>query len=272
MRRQPTIAVALYGLPRCSAVTVPSIEQQILAPLRRCGDVRVYYHLFLQERIDNPRSGESGRLEPSNYDFVRDYQGRLEPPPPLADWADCTIVFERGDRYRDEGASIRNLLMQLHSLEAVTRLVGQHQPDVVVFARPDLLYHDPIQPHVIDHVVRHPRVCALPGWQWFHGCNDRFAICGREAAEAYGNRGTILADYCRRHAQPLESEGFLRFALRRAGISVVALPLRASRVRLGGRIHSERFSGCCLRRPGPLWHLCQARLAHALIRRHRAGR
>ena len=36
--RQLTIAVALYGLPRCSAVTFPSIEQQILAPLRRCGD------------------------------------------------------------------------------------------------------------------------------------------------------------------------------------------------------------------------------------------
>ena len=42
MTRRPTIAVALYGLPRCSAVTFSSIEQQILAPLRRCGNVRVY--------------------------------------------------------------------------------------------------------------------------------------------------------------------------------------------------------------------------------------
>ena len=65
MKRRPTIAVALYGLPRCSAVTVPSIEKQILAPLRRCGNVRVFYHLFLQDRIDNVRSSEAGPLDPS---------------------------------------------------------------------------------------------------------------------------------------------------------------------------------------------------------------
>ena len=175
-----------------------------------------------------------------------------------------------GDRYGDGGASIRNLLLQLHSLAAVTSLASQDQPDMVVFARPDLLYHNPINPDVIHHVLRHPRVCAIPGWQWFHGCNDRFAICGREAAGAYGTRGMILAEYCRQSSKPLSSEGLLRFALLRAGISIVALPLRASRVRLGGKIRPEQFTGCCWRRPGPQLHLWRARLAHALIRRHRS--
>ena len=270
MTRQPTIAVALYGLPRCSAVTFPSIEQQILAPLRRCGDVKVYYHLFLQDRINNRRSGEDGLLDRSNYDFVGGFQGRLEPPPPVADSADYSLAMNGGDRYGDGGASIRNLLLQLHSLAAVTSLASQDQPDLVVFARPDLLYHNPINPDVIHHVLRHPRVCAIPGWQWFHGCNDRFAICGREAAGAYGTRGMILAEYCRQSSKPLSSEGLLRFALLRAGISIVALPLRASRVRLGGKIRPEQFTGCCWRRPGPQLHLWRARLAHALIRRHRS--
>ncbi len=62
MKRRATVAVALFGLPRCSAVTVPSIETQILAPLHCFGDVRVYYHLFRQDRIDNPRSGEAGQV------------------------------------------------------------------------------------------------------------------------------------------------------------------------------------------------------------------
>ena len=153
MKRRPTIAVALYGLPRCSAVTVPSIEKQILAPLRRCGDVRVYYHLFLQERIDNPRSGEAGPLEPSNYEFVRAYDGRLEPPPDVGDSADYRLARQRGDRYGDDGVSVRNLLLQLHSLAAVASLAERDSPDVVVFVRPDLLYHDPTEPHVVRHAL-----------------------------------------------------------------------------------------------------------------------
>jgi len=148
-------------------------------------------------------------------------------------------------------------------------LLGGHLPfHRAADPRHDLLYHDPINPDVIHHRLRHPLVCAIPGWQWFHGCNDRFAICGQDAARVYGTRGRILAEYCRQLSRPLASEGLLRFALLRAGISIVALPLRASRVRLGGKIRPEQFTGCCWRRPGPQLHLWRARLAHALIRRH----
>ena len=267
MKRRPKIAVALYGLPRCSAVTVPSIERQILSPLRRCGDVRVYYHLFLQDRIDNPRSGEAGPLDRSNYEFVRPYEGRLERPPDLVDSADYRLVLQRGDSYGDDGASLKNLFLQLHSLAAVASLASQDDPDVVVFVRPDLLYHDPVEPHVVRHAFRHPRVCAIPGWQWYRGCNDRFAICGREAAEFYANRGAHLIEFCRRRSRPIESEEILLQALRRERLSIVALPLRASRVRLGGLIRHEQFIGRCLRRPRPLFHLWRARAAYALIRR-----
>lgn len=141
------------------------------------------------------------------------------------------------------------------------------RPDVVVFVRADLLYHDPIKPHVIRHAFEHPRVCALPGWQWYRGCNDRFAICGREAAEIYANRRLCLAEFCGSQNRPFESEALLLYALRRRRCAIVALPLRASRVRLGGAIQHEEFTGRCLRRPGPLLCLWRARLAHALIRR-----
>ena len=267
MKRQPTIAVALYGLPRCSAITVPSIESQILAPLRRCGDVRVYYHLFLQDRIDNVRSSEAGPLDPSNYEFAKAYEGRLEQPPDLVDSTDYQVARQCGDRYGDDGISVRNLLLQLHSLAAVASLARQDDPDVVVFARPDLLYHDPIEPHVVRHALRHPRVCALPGWQWYYGCNDRFAICGREAAAVYANRRRLLAEFCGAHNRPLESEELLLEALRRERLSIVAVPLRASRVRLGGAIRHEQFAGRCIGRPGPLFALWRARLTYALIRR-----
>jgi len=299
MSGRPRIAVALFGLPRCSAVTGPSIEQNLLRPLRQCGDVRVFYHLFLQDRIDNPRTAEAGELDRSNYDLVQGFEGRLEPPPPVRGSKQHRLMVQKGDFNHDDGISLANWLLQLHSLAAVWELAQAHDPDVVVFARPDLLYHDPMDRNVVRHALRKPRVCALPNWQWYRGCNDRLAICGRAAAPVYAGRGTLLEEYCRQSAEPIQSEALLRYALVKAGVSVVAIPLQASRVRLGGQVRAElfhksewwphqvliyksRYYGCRLLGltpppvpptgpPPPYWvlqHLWRARLAHALIRRH----
>jgi hypothetical protein len=270
MNRRPKVAVALYGLPRCSAVAAPSIETQIIAPLREWAEVRVYYHLFLQQRIDNPRSGEFGELDPANYDFVRNYEGRLESPPDVTNTPMYNALQQRGDRYGDGGKSIRNLLLQLHSLAEVGALAMSADPDVVVYARSDLQYHDPIEMDVIRYAFHHPKVCALPGWQWWYGCNDRFAICGRAAAPLYAHRGMLLENYCRRTRQPLEAEELLMYALRCGRLSVVALPLRASRVRLGGRLQDETFTGRTLRYRGFLG-LYWARLAYTMIPRTDSG-
>lgn len=268
---RPRIAVAFYGIPRCSTATVPSIEKRLLEPLRACGDVRVFYHLFLQDRIDNPRSGEAGRLDRENYDFVKPYDGVLEPPPDMR----ASVAYRRtialGDAYGDDGTSVANLLLQLHGLAAVGSRALEWSPDVVVYARPDLLYHDPVDPNVVLHAARHTKACAVPGWQWYRGCNDRFAICGRDAAVTYSHRAACLEAFWNASRRPVESEALLLFALKRGGIDIVAIPLRASRIRLGDRIYPEQFRGRCLLRPGPLLRLWRARAAYALIRLGGAG-
>lgn len=256
------ISVVFFGVPRCSAVTVPSIETRILAPLRRCGAVRVTYHLFRQGRIDNPRSGEAGDLNPSNYDFLATYAGALETPPDLRDTDDYRSLSQRGDRWGNDAATLHNSLRQLHALASSWGAVRQDDPDVVVFLRPDLLYHDPIVPDVIRVVAGQPSTAVVPGWQWHHGCNDRFAICGRLAAEAYATRGRLIGDWLRSCREPFESEALLAFAFRQAGIEVAAMPLRASRVRLGGRVVDERFTCRCLTSPAVRLRLWRARLAY----------
>lgn len=265
MQSPPTIAVVFFGLPRCSAVTMPSIESHILGPLRRCGRVQVTYHLFRQDRIDNPRSGEVGLLSPSNYDFVSAFTGTSEPPPDLRHTIAYKAVMRRGDRWGADGVALHNALLQLHSLASAWSRVKDAQPDAVVYLRPDLLYHDPLDPAMVRHVIRHPSACVLPGWQWHHGCNDRFAICGRAAAETYATRGDQIGEWLRCHRGPFESEALLAFALRRGRVRSVAMPLRATRVRLGGRLHAEAFTCRCLYSPAVRLRLLRARIAYALI-------
>lgn len=262
----PTIAVAFFGMPRCSAATVPSIEARILQPLRECARVRVTYHLFHQLRIDNPRSGEAGELDPSNYDFVAPYAGRLEAPPDLRDTAVYEIARQRGDYWHDAGKSLHNLLLQLRSLESVWREVQTHDPDAVVFLRPDLLYHDAIDLGLVRYIARHPWACAVPDWQWHHGCNDRFAICGRRAATVYATRAQLIEEWCRVHRGPFESEALLAFALRRGGARVLAMPLRASRVRIGGTVQAEPFTSRCSGSLAVKLRHWRSRLAYALLR------
>ena len=238
------IALCLFGLPRCSRVTIPSLESNIIDLLRKCGELEVYYHLFFQEKIENPRSGESGDLDSSNYDFINPYKGILEPPPKVEGSSLYQILVDKGDDCGDNGKSMKNLLMQLHSLSTVGKQALASQPDVMVFARPDLLYHNPINTKIIQYVSRNPKACAIPDWHWFKGCNDRFAICGKAIGEDYFSRQKWIPEFCPKAKKFFQSEALLRYALKKGKAQLIAIPLNASRVRLGGMIKEELIDQC----------------------------
>lgn len=71
-----------------------------------------------------------------------------------------------------------------------------------------------------------PSTAALPWWGNFGGVNDRFAILGSAAAEAYcwwPYLDQLLAEGCRFHPETLT-----RFALERAQCRIVRLPVLAA--------------------------------------------
>jgi hypothetical protein len=83
----------------------------------------------------------------------------------------------------------------------------------------------------------------VPGWQWWHGgYNDRFAICGREAANAYAQRKNVALPYCRKMTEPLHSERLLRAIANGERLEVQPIALRASRVRASGAVVREVFT------------------------------
>jgi hypothetical protein len=236
------IALVLYGIPRCTNVCAPSIEERLLKPLRLQGDVSVVHHLWKIERVTSARSGEDAALAADAYIWFEQFQGVVEPPQAFEQGAAFDSWKQFGDEFRDDFGSLRNLMHQLQSLKRATALARQTDPDVVVFARPDLLYHDEIPRSACRLVSRFPSFCVVPHWNWWAGFNDRFAICGRQAFEAYGNRVDRAFEFGQVTHRPIHSESLVKFALHRAGVNTLAIPLKASRVRADGSIRQENFN------------------------------
>ena len=239
---KPKIAIAMYGIPRGSGITMPSLARHFIEPARRIGECRVFYHLFQQDRVFNTRSREDAPLPSQAYAPFAAFDGELEPPDLCLDRWRYDRILEFGDHYQDGFCSIRNLVHQLHSVRQVTARLTPWQPDVVLYLRPDLLYHTDLDISTIATLCEHPRRCVVPDWQWWGGYNDRFAFCGAEVYAAYGNRIERAIEFSERTRRPLQAERLVRYVLRNAGASVRTTTLQADRVRVDGRIKPEDFS------------------------------
>ncbi|MFM7333374.1 MAG: hypothetical protein ACKO1H_03015 [Tabrizicola sp.] len=235
------VAVVFFGITRALRLTLPSITENLIDPARAVAkEVRLFGHFFRQTTIQNTRSGEEGQLDPEEYRLLNLDAVETEEPGACLDLYPIAEMQARGDIWRDNFASFRNLVHQLHSLRRATLLAGHFQPHVVIFARPDLLYHDNMAEH-LDFLARaHRSFVLVPDWsQWF-GHNDRFALAkGETAIAAYGRRAERMGEYCAR-GKRLHGERFLKFALGNERVRPVHL--RASRVRSNGLQVLEDFT------------------------------
>ena len=239
--RKPKIAVAFYGLPRASSVTLPSIQANILEPAGQLGEVEVRYHFLKQAHIDNPSTGENSILPEDNYRLFESFAGELDTPEGIPERYGFERLKEFGDAWDNGFKSLRNLLLQLHSLKCVTSQVLEFAPDIVVFARPDLLYHDSFDVNLENALKGKSQQVSIPYWQWCGGYNDRFSIVGKEAIETVGYRIDMIDKYLMKLQRPLHAERLLQFAIDEAGMQVYPMSLRASRVRVGAHVHQEKF-------------------------------
>lgn len=235
------IAVGFFGITRSLKWTHESIEKNILQPLEALGDVRVYGHFFNQTEIANPRSGESGALDPGEYRLLPFDEVLLEPPGACLDQWGYPEILARGNCWKDAGQSLANLIHQLHSLKKLAEMIAPQRPDLIVLARPDLRYHDSLLAMCHAQIGHPPRSITLPDWQWFSGANDRFAVADYDGFEAYANRIDQVRHFLADTGKPLHAEQLLFYSLNRAGIRVYLSAARASRVRANGVEVDECF-------------------------------
>ncbi|KJJ64746.1 hypothetical protein RT21_04095 [Pseudomonas sp. 10B238] len=236
------IALAFFGIPRNSSICFPSIEQNIYRHLPSSARVGSFYHLYEPQLIINPRSGENGFISESNYHPFAHMTGNREEAGGCLERWDFDEIRRHGDVWGDDCRSLTNLIHQLNSLHAVTELVDGFDPDVVLFVRPDLLYHDALPGFALSACASNRRAVYIPHWQWWNGLNDRFAVCGRDVYGAYGRRAELMIPFCLKTQRGLHAERLLRFSMGQTGSSVRTLDMRASRVRLNGELVDETFS------------------------------
>lgn len=236
------VAVAFFGIPRNSSVCFPSIQANILAKLPADCEVQCFYHLYKVSEIQNARSGERGELAEENYRYFEPMNGNLETNDGVLERWGFERIKALGDTWNDDFASLRNLVYQLNSLREVTLQVEKFDPDFVVFARPDLLYHDPLPSYVFRCAHKRRRHAYIPDWQWWGGLNDRFAICGRDIYRAYGKRIERIFDFHQATGRKLHSERLLKYALLNGRAKICLLKARASRIRINGAVAEESFS------------------------------
>jgi len=240
------ITIAFFGITRSLPYTIESITKNIIDPALSVSDVLTIGHFFSISQIKNDRSKEYGYCNPLDYRLLNLDHVTVEPPDLcLMQW-DHDKILSFGNPWCDNGASLKNLIHQLHSLHQVTTEALARQSDLVLFCRPDLMYHDNFSPvlyRVLKDVSKNRRGIYVPFWQWNGGLNDRFAICSGEAAiHAYGSRVTKVIDYLETTGKVLHAEQFLGQVIANARIKVRPMRLRASRVRLGGSLRRESFS------------------------------
>ena len=236
------IAVCFFGITRSLSYTIGSIKTNILSPAQELGQVRVFAHFFRQKTINNPRSGEAGVLKQGEHELLSPDWLELEEPETCLAKHGFDGLKAFGDEWRDDFRSLRNLVHQLHSLERVTEAALAWAPDIYIFARPDLQYHDDFAPFLAELIGGSGDVAYYPNWQLCGGLNDRFLICrGHGAAKAYGQRIRVASDFCYLAGEALRSEKLVAYAIRECGVRLRPMPLRASRVRANGALHPEKF-------------------------------
>lgn len=237
---QPKIAICFFGITRALKLTLPSIEDFILAPARARGDVRIFGHLYDLPRIENPRSGESVDMDPDEHKLITwDHLEREKPGACLDQW-NFEGLKRHGDKWRDDFVSMRNLVHQLHSLQRVHDMAGEFAPDIIIFVRPDMRYGDSLGPVIDRALAAEKPTVYLPFWQAWFGYNDRFAVINNaDLARRYARRIEQADAFCVDQNYMLHAERLVRFVLRDAQVETI--DVRAWRVRATGEEHNENF-------------------------------
>lgn len=248
---QRRVAVCFFGLMRGIQITKDSIRSRVLDVFTLNGwEVDVFLHTYLQGHVSNPRSGErNATLDVDAWRLLAPDHYELEDPEPVRARirAQLEDYMVHGDPWRERPPhhSLRNLLLQLHSLQRVTTLwAGSGAAyDLVVYLRPDMWYFNEINMTHAAAAATQERAIYVPYYAWWGGVNDRIAFGHPKAALPYGNRLAQAKEFAAQGT--LHAERFVKYVLDSNGLQVLKTGLLAERVRSNGvlwgmpRLNSE---------------------------------
>ena len=240
------VNICIYGLNRSLGVTVHSIENKILQPLRSMAEelhCHAAFNVTASGEFSSKRSGESlSRIADDQQDLLPGFQIQLVDQDEFDAGFDLAGALAPGDHYQDDGGSVLNMMRALHALKKCYGSIPVHARESfpTIFVRPDLDIIDDLD---IGFLLSHSsgNSIVVPGWQFFGGVNDRFAVAAAgDASAAYANRFDTVFQHLALTGRPFHSERYLFDVLNLRRIKVLPIvQARFVRVRAGQAFHPE---------------------------------
>jgi hypothetical protein len=231
------IAICFFGITRnFSKYTLDSIERYLFAEVARHDPkFRRFAHFNELAEVSNKRSRENSvPVDPEEFKLLNCDAVERTKQEEVDQQIDFDYIKQFGDNWRDDYGSLKNLLRQFYSLNAVTELLlahGQAQPfDLVIFSRVDVRYETPVE---IPRI--RPGTLYTPWFDKYHGLNDRFALGDFKTMITYGRRQSGIRQFCEETGKPLGAESYLRWYAKKQGLHTRDLKsINFSRVRAHG--------------------------------------
>lgn len=230
------IAVCFFGITRNICNTLHFTEKFFFNEVaRRDPEFRVFGHFNLVPKITNPRTGEwDVEVDIDDFKLLKCDHVSCVDQMVLDGGMNYGEFEEFGDSWNDGFLSLRNLIRQLYSLQRVTELLleSKERFDLIIYSRPDIQFRAPLKIPAIR-----PNTLYTPWFDKNRGLNDRFAMGDFETMVKYGNRFSMMQQYCKETGRPLHSERFLLWYARQQGLRTTDLTdIDFCRVRANGRI------------------------------------
>jgi len=253
----PRVAIGFYGLSRSVGLTFPSIEKHVFNVLDRQNIAYdVFSHTLSANTIDNQQSEEEGALDKFDVRLLRPcyvsmlYQEEIREKEFNLYLRLRNLTHEEvmraeeaekhlpADLWKDNFASVKNVLCAYHSLQGLHKLimsVSRHSNikyDAIMVLRPDTA-------QLIDTDIFHnlqeimsSRTVFIPDFQHLGGYNDRMAYGSADAMSVYMNRGYEFLH----GISPTTGEIMLQNHLKTHNVAVKFSNMRCIRVRLDGDV------------------------------------
>ena len=236
----------MTGVNRSLTFTLPSIDREIINPLRRSKNMELetfaYFIVPRDHHIHNPRTGEIGFIGKSFPAALSQWSHVEESVGDDTDNPGEMAIFS-GAPWHYDSTTVRNLYIYLSTLEqCFDKFVAKQQFDALVICRPDILVFPGLE---ILRKIRllswlsmlFHRVAIVPSWHQWGGVNDRFAILSHRAAREYLTRIRLVLELPKNNGL-INSEMLLKLALEKT-LTLPWISTPMLRVRMGNRLHQS---------------------------------
>jgi len=222
------IAICFWGICRSTDITIESIKRCLYEPLTKAGHTyHVYIHTFsLSTKLNNPRSAEHNiTLNNTLYQVLEPTRVLVEEQNSVDSTLNAPLYQTQTDPWFNNYITHTNHVRALYSLMQVTSMWSETVYDRVIYARPDVQFHNPLN---LEWLNVDKNTIVLPN---FHGhpINDRFALGSPNVMKIYGSRFKQALDYSK--INPLHSETYLAYILESHNIVINPVLFNFCRIR-----------------------------------------